>query len=76
MKVKTSITLSQAILDQIDGRIGQSASRSAFIEEALAKHLAEIERREREERDIEIINRNADRLNAEAMEVLEYQVFP
>lgn len=29
---------------------------------------------EREARDIEIINRNADRLNAEALDALEYQI--
>ena len=76
MKVKTSITLSQSILDQIDDRIGEEVSRSAFIEDALARHLAELARHERDERDIEIINRNAERLNREALEVLEHQVIP
>ena len=76
MKVKTSITLSQSILDQIDHRIGEEVSRSAFIEDAVARHLAVLARQERDERDIEIINRNAERLNREAMEVMEFQSIP
>jgi hypothetical protein len=34
------------------------------------------DRRERENRDTEIINRNADRLNCEAIDTLEYQQLP
>ena len=39
-------------------------------------YLARLERARREARDIEIINRNADRLNAEALDVLDYQRIP
>ena len=33
-----------------------------------------LSRQERKAKDIEIINRNADRLNEEAMDVLDYQI--
>lgn len=33
-----------------------------------------LEREEAEQRDVEIINRNADRLNAEAEDALDFQV--
>lgn len=38
--------------------------------------LIEVPTDEREERDLEILNRNALRLNQEAAEVLTYQVIP
>ena len=73
MKVKTSVTLSPELLAAIDRNCTGSAKRSAFLERAA---WSEIQRREREEisaRDIAIINANIERLNEEAMEVLEYQ---
>jgi hypothetical protein len=36
-------------------------------------NLARLENEERDRRDIEIIDRNADRLNREAADTLEYQ---
>jgi len=44
------------------------------MEEAARSLLASLARTEAERRDLEIINRNADRLNAEADDVLAYQV--
>lgn len=41
---------------------------------ALAANAKRQAKREREARELEIINRNADRLNAEAMDVLDYQI--
>ncbi len=41
---------------------------------AVRVFLAQLKRRERDARDLEIINRNADALNAEAEDVLAYQV--
>lgn len=38
---------------------------------AIKKRLS---KRERDAKDLEIINRNADRLNEEAMDVLNYQI--
>jgi metal-responsive CopG/Arc/MetJ family transcriptional regulator len=74
MKVKTSITLSQQVLQLIDKHSQDFRSRSEFMEQAARSLLASLARTEAERRDLEIINRNADRLNAEAKDVLAYQV--
>lgn len=73
MRVKTSITLPEDLLTSID-RADQN--RSAFIERASRAYLARLEKAKREARDIEIINAHADRLNEEAMDVLDYQGLP
>lgn len=73
MKEKTSITLSQEVLAGIDRLAGSKHSRSAFIERILRRFLRERARAEAHARDLELINRHADRLNREAEEVLEYQ---
>jgi metal-responsive CopG/Arc/MetJ family transcriptional regulator len=74
MKVKTSITLSEQVLQLIDKHSQDFRSRSEFMEHAARSLLASLARTEAERRDLEIINRNADRLNAEAEDVLAYQV--
>ncbi len=74
MKEKTSITLSTEILDGIDRLAGTKHSRSALIERVLRHYLRQRKRAEAQARDLENLNRAADRLNAEAAEVLEYQV--
>jgi metal-responsive CopG/Arc/MetJ family transcriptional regulator len=73
MKAKTSISLSLPLLVEIDRLIGERASRSAYIEKVLRDHLRETERQAIQQRDLELINAAADRLNAEAAEVLEDQ---
>ena len=73
MRVKTSITLPEELLDTIDRT---DPNRSAFIERASRAYLARLEKAKREARDIQIINANADRLNKEAMDVIEYQGLP
>jgi metal-responsive CopG/Arc/MetJ family transcriptional regulator len=73
MKAKTSITLSLPLLVQIDKIIGERASRSAYIEKVLRDHLRETERQAIQQRDMELINEAADRLNAEMEDVLEDQ---
>ncbi|MFY9705638.1 MAG: ribbon-helix-helix domain-containing protein [Desulfobacterales bacterium] len=74
MKIKTSITLSDEILKAIDLYLGEYKSRSEFLETAARKFIVELARKEAEQRDLEIINRHADSLNAEAEDVLTYQV--
>jgi metal-responsive CopG/Arc/MetJ family transcriptional regulator len=76
MKVKTSITLSEDLLDAIDKRSGQFKNRSDFIETAMRVYIERIIREEQNARDLDIINRQADRLNQEAIDVLAYQVIP
>lgn len=73
MKEKTSITLSSDILAQIDRLAGSELSRSAVIEQALRSYFQERTLRKHHARDLERINAAADRLNAEAVDVLEYQ---
>ena len=74
MKVKTSITLSKELLKTVDKLSGRNKSRSEFIEAALKAYIAFIVRNEQSAKDLEIINRRADDLNEEALDVLAYQV--
>ena len=74
MKVKTSITLSEEIIKEIDQLSSQYGNRSLLIEKAIQYFLAAEARRKRDIQDIEILNRFADTLNKEAADVLEYQV--
>ena len=73
MKAKTSITLSSDVLERIDRAIGSEKSRSAFIEQVLLEYFRQNSRRLTHARDLERINAAADRLNQEALDVLEYQ---
>jgi Arc/MetJ-type ribon-helix-helix transcriptional regulator len=59
MKVKTSVTISQELLDEMDGRVSQRG-RSHFVETAVREHLRSLRRAELNERDIEILNQLAD----------------
>lgn len=76
MKIKTSITLSEDLLATVDQLAGPSRNRSEFIEMALRSFISQMIRQAQNARDIEIINQYADELNAEAMDVLNYQVIP
>lgn len=74
MKVKTSVTLSEEILEEVDTYVEASGNRSAFIEEAVREYLEQLRRRARDERDLYILNERADELNEEALDVISYQV--
>ena len=74
MKIKTSITLSEDLVTSIEQITGQSKNRSAFIESALRYYIEKRSRQLRDEKDLEILNNNAKRLNREAEDVLSYQV--
>jgi metal-responsive CopG/Arc/MetJ family transcriptional regulator len=76
MKDKTSLTLSRDVLKKVDRLAGQRYSRSAVIERILREYLRDLERAELNARDLEILNREADRLNAEMEDVLSFQAFP
>jgi metal-responsive CopG/Arc/MetJ family transcriptional regulator len=73
VRVKTSITLPAELLGRLD-RLDKN--RSAVLEKAALAYLSNLERQARDRKDIEIINRNADRLNREAIDALEYQQLP
>ncbi len=74
MKVKTSITLSEDLIKEIDTLLGQSGNWSAFVEQVLRDFLAAKARRFDTTKELEILNRFADELNEEAADTLPYQV--
>jgi hypothetical protein len=57
-------------LDRVD------KNRSALLERAAEAYLARLEAERRDRRDMEIIDRNAARLNREARDTLGYQQLP
>ena len=77
MKVKTSITLSKELLQEIDARIlPQQRSRSEFIEDAVRAFLAHADRVALQSREAALLRKHAAALNAEMADILEYQVLP
>jgi metal-responsive CopG/Arc/MetJ family transcriptional regulator len=76
MKIKTSITLSEDLLETVDSMSASYKNRSEFIEIVLRKAIAQMNREKQDARDLEIINQHLDELNAEAEDVLGYQVIP
>jgi metal-responsive CopG/Arc/MetJ family transcriptional regulator len=71
MKVKTSISLSEEVLREIDRHSGAS-NRSAFIEEAVWERIQADRRRAIGERDRALIAEHLEELNAEAEDVLRF----
>lgn len=76
MKLKTSVTLEEETVQAIDEIAGAGGNRSRVIEEAVTEYLLRRNRELRDARDLEILNRNAERLNREVEDVLTYQVEP
>jgi len=76
MKVKTSITLSPSTIEAVDELAGPGMTRSRVIEQAVLEFVERRRRRLREQKDLEILNRSADRLNREIEDVLAFQVEP
>jgi metal-responsive CopG/Arc/MetJ family transcriptional regulator len=72
MKVKTSVTLSEELLEALSSETGQ-ANRSALIEEATWRYLRQRQREKRDARELERINEQAEHLNEEALDVLSFQ---
>ena len=73
MKVKTSVTLSEDILKRLARAARKGESRSQTVERLVQEGLASRERRSADAEELARINRHADSLNAEALDVLEYQ---
>lgn len=73
MRQKTSVSLTKELLLEI-GRVGGKAvNRSEFLEAAAWDRISLLKRRRREARDQAILDRHSRALNAEALDVLEYQ---
>lgn len=73
MKIKTSITLSEDLVKAMRPYAKAYRNRSEFIEAALWTYVRQQLRHAQNRRDLEIINRRASALNAEALDVLDYQ---
>lgn len=73
MKQKTSLTLSAEVLVGLKRVARRGESRSATIERLLRERLSNEAARLARAKEIEQINRHADRLNQEALDVLTYQ---
>lgn len=71
-KAKTSVTLSSNLLEVID-RLAGSKQRSAWIEIAVRAYAKRELRRARRARELELLNRHADALNAESDDSATYQ---
>ena len=74
MKLKTSVTLSEDIMKTVKRAAKRGESRSETIERLVREGLAARARRAADDKDLALINRHADTLNAEAEDVLTYQV--
>ena len=61
------------MLIKVDALAGKKNKRSEIVETALRDFLQKKACAERDQRELEIINANADKLNEEALDVLEYQ---
>lgn len=76
MRLKTSITLAEETVRELDEVAGRGANRSRVIEEAVVEYLDRRRRERRDARDLEILDRNATALNREVEDVLSYQADP
>lgn len=74
--MRSSITLWEDLLKDIDRFLGRVDNRSAFFEQAARDYLARKARQMQEARDLDILNQQADALNREAEDVLFYQAKP
>ena len=76
MRRKTSVTLAEETVAAIDELATAGKNRSRIIEEAVNEYLERRERELRDRRDLEILNRHAERLNREVEDILAYQAEP
>jgi metal-responsive CopG/Arc/MetJ family transcriptional regulator len=73
MKLKTSITLSEDIIQTLEKEAKRGESRSEQIERLLRERFKQQTLEQKEAKDADLINHHADKLNEEAADVLEYQ---
>jgi len=73
MKRKTSVTLSEDVLAGLKRAARRGESRSETVDRLLRERLSEEAARLRRAREVDQINRHADALNSEALDVLTYQ---
>ena len=71
-KVKTSVSLSEGLLQAVDALAGKT-SRSAWIERSVRASVQRALRRQRDENDMRLLNEHADSLNRESTDAIAYQ---
>ncbi len=76
MKVRTTITLSDNLLARIDDLAGKDGNRSGVIERLLRGAMRRIEKRRAYREQVEALNRYADLMGDELLDILEYQADP
>ena len=64
--------MSNSLLEDI-ALHNKNGNISYFIETAIAFYISDLKKRERKQRDMEILNANAKRFNKEAEENLKFQ---
>ena len=60
----------------MDKRLSDFKNRSDFIEQAIKSYIEKLKKDEQDVKDLAILNKEADRLNKEAEDVLSYQTIP
>jgi hypothetical protein len=73
IKIETTILLSEAVVQALEAQVSGEQERAAFVEEALWAFLRQAQVQGQAQHDLEILNWQADALNEEAVDVLEYQ---
>lgn len=73
MKQKTSLTLSEDVMAGVKRVSRRGESRSETVDRLLRERLTDHASQLARAREVEQINRHADALNAEALDVLAYQ---
>lgn len=75
MKTKTSLTLSDDLLKELDrmAGAGPKVSRSSFIERILRDFVEQRARQKRLAQEVAAINEHADELNCEMSDALSFQ---
>jgi len=71
-RIETTVSLPKDLFEQAN-QMSKDAEISDVIETALRDYVAKENRRELNRRDIEIINENADLINKQVEETLEFQ---
>jgi metal-responsive CopG/Arc/MetJ family transcriptional regulator len=72
MKIKTSLSLSEDLVETLD-RLAGNASRSSFIEQILRDYVEARAQARRVAREAAAINRHAAALNAEMKDAMSLQ---
>jgi len=73
MKMKTSLTISEDLIESLDKLAGSKLSRSAFVESILRDYIEGHAQARRDAREVAAINRHAARLNEEMADALSFQ---